>query len=149
LKSTKSISTSRSINVLTDCESWNLELIDKEQIVQFILGSGFDADEVSDELFELLGYPFMLILYVLLGGRLSTISELFTEYFNQLTRDILEREKLHRILSLSVLDMEINNRDMKWNVFEARYLAQCEVENKVSLDQNLISWVCLIKEVCS
>ena len=130
LKSTKSISTSRSINVLTDCESWNLELIDKEQIVQFILGSGFDADEVSDELFELLGYPLMLILYVLLGGRLSTISELFTEYFNQLTRDILEREKLHRILSLSVLDMEINNRDMKWSVFEARFLAQCEVENK-------------------
>ena len=130
LNSSKTISTSRSMNIISGCENWNLELIDKEQVTRFIIESGYDIEKIDEPLFELLSYPLLLILYVILGGKSTSTSELFTEYFNQLSLDIDDKSMLHKILSLSAMDMDISHEDMKWAVFENKFHQYCEKKNK-------------------
>lgn len=130
LTPSKIISTSRSINTISDCENWNLELIHKEQVSEFLANSGFDINIIDNSLLELLSYPLLLILYVTLGGKSASIAELFTEYFNQLSLKIDDKRALHKILSLSAMDMEINNTQMKWELFESKFNIHCELQNK-------------------
>lgn len=128
LSSSKVITTSRSIDIVTNNEKWTLELINQTEIREFLIRANIDVDNIDSSLFELLSYPLILTLFVLLDSKSNSVSELFSEYFYRLTSNLEDKKSLLKVLSLTVMEMEAQKCEMKWSIFESKYYSHCESE---------------------
>ncbi|WP_186429666.1 hypothetical protein [Clostridium sp. BSD9I1] len=98
---------------------WTLEGLSEVTISSAISVACPDSPEIPIELKDLLKLPLALILYLLMGGKVSTRGELISAFHNQLTGYLKDCETLNDILSIAVARLTLFTDSRKYSDFYA------------------------------
>ncbi len=121
LSNSISIITSRPLKMIINATYWDLELLDANQVNDYLSNCNLSTPNKSQHIVDILRYPLMLILYVSMRGRVNNVSTLFQEYFFHITNDFTSPVDILKSVSETTATAYYNNELNSYSAFNATF----------------------------
>lgn len=121
LSNSISIITSRPLKMINNATYWDLELLDTNQVNDYLFSCNLSTPNNSHNMVDVLRYPLMLILYVSMRGRVNDVSTLFQEYFFHITDDFPSPVDILKSVSETTATAYYNNELNSYSAFNATF----------------------------
>lgn len=121
LSNSISIITSRPLKMINNATYWDLELLDTNQVNDYLFSCNLSTPNNSHNIVDVLRYPLMLILYVSMRGKVNNVSTLFQEYFFHITDDFPSPVDILKAVSKTTVTAHYDKELNSYSAFNATF----------------------------